>query len=143
MSLHARPHLETHRRGSGHSAVAGVAYRLGLRLLDRRTGIWHDYRKRQLGEEIVRALTIAPEGAPEWCTDPDELWNRCEAAEKRKDSQVARDYRIPIPLGLTDQQAGHMSEEMARFISRQLHTAVSLGLHRDSRIDALGAEKPA
>lgn len=141
MSLHARPHLETHRRGSGHSAVAGVAYRLGLRLLDRRTGIWHDFRKRQLGEEIVRALTIAPEGAPGWATDPDELWNRIEAAEKRKDSQVARDYRIPIPLGLTDQQAGDMAEEMARFISRELHTVVSLGLHRDSHIDALGAEK--
>jgi len=142
MSLHARPHLETHRRSSGHSAVAGVAYRLGLRLLDRRTGEWHDYRRRKLGEEIVRVLTIAPEGAPEWCADPDELWNRVEAAEKRKDSQVARDYRIPIPLGLTDQQAGDMAEEMARFISRQLHTAVSLGLHRDSHIDALGAEKP-
>jgi hypothetical protein len=142
LSLHARPHLETHRRGSGHSAVAGVAYRLGLRLLDRRTGIWHDYRKRKLGEEIVRALTIAPEGAPGWATDPDELWNRIEAAEKRKDSQVARDYRILIPLGLTDQQAGDMAEEMARFICRQLHTAVSLGLHRDSHVDALGAEKP-
>lgn len=142
MSLHARPHLETHRRSSGHSAVAGVAYRLGLRLLDRRTGVWHDYRKRKIGEEIVRALTIAPEGAPEWCADPDELWNRVEAAEKRKDSQVARDYRIPIPFGLSDDQAGDMAEEMARFISRQLHTAVSLGLHRDSHIDALGAEKP-
>ncbi|GAA0913313.1 hypothetical protein GCM10009552_29120 [Rothia nasimurium] len=143
MSLHARPHLETHRRSSGHSAVAGVAYRLGLRLLDRRTGVWHDYRRRKLGEEIVRALTIAPEGAPEWATDPEELWNRVEAAEKRQDSQVARDYRIPIPLGLTDHQAGDMAEEMARFICRQLHTAVSLGLHRDSHIDALGAEKTA
>ncbi|MDF4003547.1 MobA/MobL family protein [Luteibacter sp. PPL552] len=142
MSLHARPHLETHRRSSGHSAVAGVAYRLGLRLLDRRTGVWHDYRRRKLGEEIVRALTIAPDGAPDWATDPEELWNRVEAAEKRKDSQVARDYRIPIPFGLTDQQAGDMAEEMARFICRQLHTAVSLGLHRDNRVDALGAEKP-
>ncbi|MDQ7996908.1 MAG: MobA/MobL family protein [Luteibacter sp.] len=142
MSLHARPHLETHRRSSGHSAVAGVAYRLGLRLFDRRTGIWHDYRKRKIGEEIVRALTVAPDGAPEWATDPDELWNRCEAAERRKDSQVARDYRIPIPFGLTDEMAGDMAEQMARLISRQLHTVVSLGLHRDSHIDALGAEKP-
>jgi len=142
MSLHARPHLETHRRSSGQSAVAGIAYRLGLRLLDRRTGVWHDYRKRKIGEEIVRALTIAPEGAPDWVTDPDELWNRIEAAEKRKDSQVARDYRIPIPFGLSDDQAGDIAEEMARFISRQLHTAVSLGLHRDSHVDALGAEKP-
>src|SRR5690348_8941137 len=110
VSRHARPHLETHSRGAGHSAVAGVAYRLGLRLYDRRTGKWHDFRRRKLGEEIVRAVTVAPPGAPDWATDPDELWNRAEGAEKRKDAQVARDYRIPIPFGLSDEQAGDMAE---------------------------------
>jgi len=143
MSQHARPHLETHSRGAGHSAIAGVAYRLGLRLYDRRTGEWHDYRRRKLGEEIVRSLTVAPEGAPPWATDPQELWNRVEAAEKRKDAQVARDYRIPIPFGLSDQHAGDLAEEAARFICRELHTAVSLGLHRDADVDALGETKPA
>ena len=143
MSRHARPHLEVHNRGQGHSAVAGVAYRLGLRLYDRRAGVWHDYRKRAIGEEIVRALTIAPEGAPAWATDPDELWNRVEFAEKRKDAQVARDYRIPVPLGLTDDQAGDLGEEMARFICQELHTPVSMGLHRDADVDALGHDKPA
>lgn len=64
MSRHARPHLETHSRSAGHSAVAGVAYRLGLRLYDKRTDTWRDYRKLQLGEEIVLALTVAPPGAP-------------------------------------------------------------------------------
>jgi hypothetical protein len=143
MVLHARPHLETHSRGAGHSAIAGVAYRLGLRLLDRRTGQWHDYRRRKLGEEIVRALTVAPEGAPAWATDPAELWARAETAEKRKDAQVARDYRIPVPFGLTDKQAGDLAEEMARFICQELHTAVSMGLHRDGELDALGALKPS
>lgn len=143
MSRHARPHLEVHNRGQGHSAVAGVAYRLGLRLYDRRAGIWHDYRKRAIGEEIIRALTVAPEGAPAWATDPDELWNRAELAEKRKDAQVARDYRIPVPLGLTDDQAGDLGEEMARFICQELHTPVSMGLHRDNDVDALGNDKPA
>lgn len=142
MSQHARPHLETHSRGAGHSAIAGVAYRLGLRLYDRRTGQWHDYRRRKIGEEIVQALTVAPEGAPPWATDPEELWNRVEAAEKRKDAQVARDYRIPIPFGLSDQQAGDLAEAMARFICQELHTAVSLGLHRDGEVDALGSVKP-
>lgn len=142
MALHARPHLETHSRGAGHSAIAGVAYRLGLRLYDRRTGEWHDYRRRKIGEEIVRALTVAPEGAPPWATDPEELWNRVEGAEKRKDAQVARDYRIPIPFGLSDQQAGDLAEAMARFICQELHTAVSLGLHRDAEVDALGSVKP-
>lgn len=142
MSQHARPHLETHSRGAGHSAIAGVAYRLGLRLYDRRTDQWHDYRRRKIGEEIVRALTLAPEGAPAWATDPQELWERVEAAEKRKDAQVARDYRIPVPFGLTDDQAGDLAEEMARFICRELHTSVSLGLHRDADVDALGNVKP-
>ncbi len=142
MGLHARPHLETHNRKAGHSAIAGVAYRLGLRLYDKRTGEWHDYRRRALGEEVVRALTVAPEGAPPWASDPEELWARVEAAEKRKDAQVARDYRIPIPFGLTDQQAGDMASEMARFICEELHTSVSMGLHRDAEVDALGQVKP-
>lgn len=142
MVQHARPHLQVHSRGNDHSAVAGVAYRLGLRLYDMRAKKWHDFRRRKLGEEIVRALTIAPEGAPDWASDPGELWNRAEAAEKRKDAQVARDYRIPIPLGLSDQVAGDMAEAMARFIADELHTAVSIGLHRDAEIDALGNVKP-
>jgi len=142
MVLHARPHLETHNRKAGHSAIAGVAYRLGLRLYDRRTGEWHDYRRRKLGEEVVRALTVAPEGAPAWASDPTELWARVEAAEKRKDAQVARDYRIPIPFGLTVEQAGDLAEEVAHFICQELHTSVSMGLHRDADIDALGQVKP-
>lgn len=142
MSQHARPHMETHNRAKGHSAVAGAAYRLGLKLYDRQAGVWHDYRKRALGEEIVRALTVAPEGAPEWATDPDELWNRAEATEKRKDAQVARDFRIPVPFGLSDQQAGDLAEDMARFIAKELHTAVSMGLHRDAAVDAFGKVKP-
>lgn len=56
MSQHARPHHRTHTRSAGHSAVAGAAYRLGLRLYDERAKRWHDYRKRELGEEIVQEV---------------------------------------------------------------------------------------
>lgn len=139
---HARPHLQTHGRSQGHSSVAGAAYRLGLRLYDERAKTWHDYRRRKLGEEIVAALTLAPRGAPDWASDPAQLWNRVELAELRKDSQVARDYRIPVPLGLTDAAATELATQMAQFIVDELHTSVSLGLHRDADVDALGAVKP-
>lgn len=142
MVPHARPHLEVHSRSKQHSAIAGVAYRLGLRLYDRRTGVWHDYRKRQVGEEIIRALTIAPPGAPAWASDPHELWARAEAAEKRKDAAVARDYRIPIPFGLSDTAAGDMAEAMARYIVDRLSVPVSIGVHRDNAMDAVGEAKP-
>lgn len=141
-SQHARPHLETHTRSAGHSAIKGAAYRLGIKLTDERTGEVHDFRKRKLGEEIVRAITIAPPGAPGWATDPQVLWNRVEAAEKRKDAQLARDYRVPIPFGLTDEQAGDLAEDIARFISDALLVPVSVGLHRDADRDALGNLKP-
>ncbi|PMQ06541.1 Mobilization protein A [Dyella sp. AD56] len=143
MSQHARPHLETHNRAKGHSAVAGAAYRLGLRLYDPLDNQWHDYTRRAIGEEIVRATTIAPAGAPAWATDPQILWVRVRQAEKRRDAQEARDFRIPIPFGLSDKQAGDLAEEMAQFIVRELHTPVSMGLHRDASVDALGNTKPS
>lgn len=139
---HARPHLTTHSRAQGHSSVAGAAYRLGLKLVDHRTGKTHDFRKRKAGDEIVYATTVAPLGAPAWATDPQALWNRVEASEHRKDAQVARDYRVPIPLGLDDKQAGALAEELARFISNALGVPVSVGVHRDADRDVLGEVKP-
>jgi hypothetical protein len=89
--FHARPHLETHNRAKGHSAVAGAAYRLGLKLYDRKKNHTYDFRQRTAGDEVVFQTTVAPPGAPEWATDPQELWNRVEQSERRKDAQVARD----------------------------------------------------
>jgi hypothetical protein len=110
-------------------------------LVDRRTGLIHDYSRRERGDEIVHTVTVAPPGAPPWATDPAELWNRVESAEKRKDAQLARDFRIPIPFGLTDAQAGDLAEEMARHISTVLQTPVSMGLHRDNGRDVVGELK--
>lgn len=142
MPIHARPHLTTHNRGEGHSAVAAAAYRLGLRLRDARTDTWHDYTKRAAGEEVVAAFTIAPAGAPLWATDPEELWNRVEACERRKDSQVARDYRVPVPLGLDDSRARELARRLAQYISAELCTPVSIGLHRDAETNVFGEIKP-
>lgn len=140
---HARPHLETHTRSQGHSAIAGAAYRLGLKLVDTRTGIWHDYHRRSLRGEIILALTIAPVGSPDWAVNPQEVWGRAEASERRRDSQVARDFRVPLPCGLSSSQASAMAQEMGRFISDSLKTPVSIGVHRDSEVDVLGETKKA
>lgn len=142
MTHHARPHLTTHTRSKGHSAIAGVAYRLGLRLQDRRTGEWHDYRRREAGDEIVATLTIAPVGAPDWVMDPQTAWAAVEAAERRKDSQLAHDFRLPIPFGVSDADALAMARRVAQRICDDLHTFVSVGIHRDAPIDAMGIPKP-
>ncbi len=142
MPIHSRPHLTTHNRKQGHSAVGAAAYRLGLRLRDVRTDTWHDYTRRSAGEEIVAAFTIAPAGAPEWATDPHELWNRVEACERRGDAQIARDYVVPVPLGLDDTRAAELARRMADYICRELCTPVSIGLHRDAETNVFGEIKP-
>jgi hypothetical protein len=102
-----------------------------------------DFRKRVDGDEIVFQTTIAPAGSPEWATDPLELWNRAEQAERRKDAQVARDYRVPLPLGLSDPDICAMALDIARYISQKLTTPVSIGVHRDAPVTAFGEAKSA
>ena len=80
-------HAAVISRAHGGSAVAAAAYRSGEKLIDERTGEAHDYSRR---DGVDGAEIIAPEGAPDWVRDRDRLWNAGEAAEKRKDSQVAR-----------------------------------------------------
>lgn len=139
---HARPHLSVHSRSRRHSAVSGAAYRMRLRLFDDRAKRWRDYRPRRHVDRVIFANTIAPAGSPAWATDPALLWNIVEAAEQRKDSQIARDYRIPVPRGVPEAAAIDLARMMADFIMTELHTAVSFGVHRDAAEDALGADKP-
>ena len=46
-------------------------------------------------------MILAPEGSPEWTKDRGQLWNQVEAAEIRKDSQLAREMDIALPVELS------------------------------------------
>ncbi|WP_374844869.1 MobQ family relaxase, partial [Paenochrobactrum glaciei] len=81
-------------RSQGRSATAASAYRAAERIEDHRTGLVFDYERRS-GVEHTHIL--APENAPEWVHNRAELWNAVEAAETRKNSQVAREVRIALP----------------------------------------------
>lgn len=141
MTDHARPHLTTHVRSKNHSAVAGAAYRLGIKILDERTHIVHDYSKR-CGKGVVFGETIGPPGIPAGLLDPATLWNEVEQAERYKDAQLARDFRIPIPLGLSEKDAIAMSKAMAGYLVSRFHVPVSLAVHRDNVVDLDGNTKP-
>ena len=79
-------------RASGASAVAAAAYRSGENLIDERDG--RSARLLAGATAFDGAEIIAPEGAPDWVHDREKLWNAGEDAEKRKDSQVAREVRV-------------------------------------------------
>lgn len=98
-------------RSSGASAVAAAAYRSGKDLTDERTGERHNYSHRS---GVDHAEIIAPDQAPDWVQDRAQLWNAAEAAERRRDSQVAREVRVALPSELEGQEQRDLVREFCR-----------------------------
>lgn len=86
------------RRSSGRSATAAAAYRAAERIFDRRTGIEHDYSRKQ---GVVRSEVLLPRDAPEPYRDRSELWNAVEESERRSNSQLAREFNAALPRELS------------------------------------------
>jgi ATP-dependent exoDNAse (exonuclease V) alpha subunit len=85
-------------RSAGQSSIAAAAYRSASWINDERTGAKHDYSRKG---NVTHSEIMAPEGAPAWAFDRARLWNAVEAAEKRKDSQLAREIEVALPRELT------------------------------------------
>ena len=104
-------------RSCGASAVAGAAYRSGECLTDERTGEEHDHTDR---DDLDAAEILAPRDAPAWAQDRARLWNEVEAAEKRRDAQVAREIRVAIPRELPPEDGRALVRDYAQraFVDR-------------------------
>ena len=84
-------------RGSGRSAVAASAYMSCSRMYNDYDGIQHDYtRKHGL---VYQEVMLPPMAPPDW-KDREQLWNAVEAAEKTKDSRLAREFVVALPIEL-------------------------------------------
>ena len=118
-------------RSAGRSATAAAAYRSASHIEDHRTGLSFDYRARS-GVDHVEIL--APVHAPEWAQDRAALWNAVEAAETRKNSQVAREIRVALPAELDH---GQRVELVRDFCQRQF---VDRGMVADIALHAPGRE---
>ena len=92
-------------RAKGGNSVRSAAYNARSRMTDQRIGLTFDSRKRAMPGDIHMGIFL-PEGAPKDYANPLVLWNAAEAAEKRVDSQVAREVVLALPkeLGADDWQ---------------------------------------
>ena len=88
-------------RGAGRSAVAAAAYRAGERITNERDGITHDYTRKS---GIIHTGILLPENAPPEYKDRSVLWNAVERVEKAKNSQLAREIELALPVELTKEQ---------------------------------------
>ena len=125
-------------RSVGRSATAAAAYRSGELIVDERTGEVHDYTRKG---DVVHSEMIVPPGAPSWAEDRAALWNAAEAAEKRKDARVARDYEVAIPKELTRAQGIELVRDFAQQLADRYGVAVDVNVHSDELRNWDGSEK--
>lgn len=104
-------HAQVISRKAGRSSVAAAAYRSGEKMVDKHTGIIHDYRKRK---GVFHSEIMLPPNAPAAFLDRQTLWQEVEKAEKRKDSQVAREINIALPSQLTHEQQIKLAQDFVR-----------------------------
>ena len=90
-------HLEAKviSRGAGRSAVAAAAYMSCSQILNDYDGVQHDYTRKQ---GLVWQQVFLPEYAPSEWSDRGTLWNAVEENEKTKDSRLAREFVVALPI---------------------------------------------
>lgn len=117
-------------RSDGKSATAAAAYRSGSKITDTRTGEEHDYRRKG---GIVSSDIVPPPGSPEWATDRAKLWNAAEAAERRKDACVAREYEVALPVELSPAERHRLAIDFSKEMANKENCAVDVSIHEPSK----------
>lgn len=84
-------------RGTGRSVVAASAYMSCSRMYNDYDGVQHDYTRKQ---GLVWQQVFLPPQAPQEWHDREQLWNAVEATEKTKDSRLAREIIVALPVEL-------------------------------------------
>jgi len=114
-------------RAVGRSAVAAAAYRAGEKLINDRTGLTHDFTKKNgvVHSEIISNFDIA--------IDRSELWNLAEKTENRKDARTAREWVIALPDELNADQRKQLAKDFTRSLANRYGVIADLAIHEPSK----------
>lgn len=118
---------KTVNRSSGRTAVASMAYRAGEKLTDERTGLTHDFTKKEgvVYTEILSNLDTE--------LDRSKMWNLAEKSENRKDARTAREWVIALPDELDEEQRKELAREFAQSLVDRYGVVADLAIHAPSK----------
>jgi hypothetical protein len=119
-------------RGNGQSAVASASYRAGCELEDKRYGKTHDYSKKHgvMSADIILPTALAAANAEISRSD---LWNKAEAAEKRVDARVAREWLVNLPYELSEQDRKELAHTFAQTLADRYGTIADCAIHEPTQ----------
>lgn len=115
------------KRADGRSATAAAAYRAGIAIVDDRTGLTHDYRRRS---GVVSARLMLPGGAE--LADRARFWNAVEHHHKRRDAVVAREIVVALPVELPAGERARLAHAFAMAITDRFGVAADCAIHKPS-----------
>lgn len=118
---------KTVNRSSGRTAVASMAYRAGEKLKDERTGLTHDFTRK---EGVVYTEIISNLDAE---LDRSQVWNMAEKSENRKDARTAREWVIALPDELDEEQRKELAKEFAQSLVDRYGVIADLAIHAPSQ----------
>lgn len=119
-------------RSNGQSAVASASYRAGVELEDKRYGKTHDYSKKHgvISADIILPTALAAANAD---IDRSDLWNKAEAAEKRKDARVAREWLVNLPHELSAEDRKELAHTFAQTLADRYGTIADCAIHQPTQ----------
>ncbi len=125
------------QRSSGENAVKSAAYisgtKLTLKLANPFTGIesvkiW-DFKNKP---GVVYSAVLAPDSAPKWALDREELWNRAENFELSPNAQSGNRLMVALPRELTVDQNIELAREFTLEYLVNHGMIVDLNIHYDN-----------
>lgn len=119
-------HLKSISRADGRSATGSIAYRAGCKIVDERTGLEFDFRKKKGVEHTEIFFPPGEENTRPDLHDTSALWNEVEQRETKSNAQVAREFEFSFPHELNAEQRQQMLSEFCTWLAKN-HGVVAQG----------------
>jgi hypothetical protein len=118
------------QRSKGRSSVAAAAYIAGEKLTDQRTGLEHNYSRR---DGVVLTGIALSEQAPAWALDRQKLWSSAEIREAHPRAQTARSMTVNLPHEFSGEHRREAVAKIAHLLADRYRGGVDWALHEPSK----------
>ncbi|MGJ9384143.1 MobQ family relaxase [Salipaludibacillus sp. CF4.18] len=115
-------------RSKNQSAVASASYRSNEELYSKEDDEYKRFKERSVDPV---SFIMKPDHAPEWTLDREQLWNEVQEKEDKRNSRLAREVLVALPVELNEDQQEDMLREFVKesFVDDGMVADVSI--HRD------------
>jgi hypothetical protein len=120
-------------RSNGHSATAKIAYVCRTKIKDEQTGKIHNYSSEKSKSDLITTgIHYKIKDIDTWRElSSQEVWNKAERAENRKDSRVAREILVALPNELNTAEQAKLTRMFCQTLANNYQCFVEFAIHNE------------